>query len=199
MKIHIVGANGSMGERYQAIFRHLNVAFTCSDVFTPQVEFERCINAASGIVIAAPTEKHFELIVSLAHLGAPILCEKPLSKDLEQLLHIKRLVDSGSINLTMMAQYRYLDDPLSRGDSSYSYFRHGSDSLKWDCIQIIGLARGRVFLEGASPLWKCTLNGKKLSIADMDMAYISAVKAWLASPGDDIARLIEWHQKVMEF
>jgi len=41
------------------------------------------------------------------------------------------------------------------------------------------------------------LNGKSLSIADMDRAYVEFVKGWLKSPGDDVEKLVEYHEKVM--
>lgn len=198
MKIHIIGANGSMGKRYQAILKNLGMSFSTSDLHTTTEELASFTDKASGIIISTPTHTHFDFINRFATLKKPLLCEKPLSKNIDDLYEIRKLIDKG-LNLTMMAQYKFLDNPHSIGDSYYSYFRHGSDSLKWDCIQIIGLARGRVTIDGEGSIWKCAINGKKINLGDMDAAYISAVKTWLNKPGDDINGLIRWHQKVMEF
>lgn len=199
MNIHIVGANGSMGKRYSAILKYLGADFSTSDVDTSADRLAKYLLAADGIILATPTATHFEFLRCLRKMKKPILCEKPLTTSLEQLKIIEQYVSGESLNLTMMAQYRLLDGSAAVGDSSYNYFRHGGDSLKWDCIQIIGLARGAVKISDDSPIWKCKLNGRELSLGDMDQAYVSSVKNWMARPGDDFGRLREWHIKVVEF
>lgn len=197
MSILIIGSNGSMGRRYQAILKSLEVPFVCADAAE-----ERSIPAlaerSDGIIIATPTETHFGYIHNLHKLNKPILCEKPLSKSPQKLAFIKDLVKSDGLNLTMMMQYRVFDDEDHEGPSLYNYFNHGKDGIFWDCIQIIGLARGPVELLEFSPTWTCHLNGQRINIQHMDLAYVDFVKDWLKKPGDDIDEIIEIHNKVLE-
>lgn len=194
--ILVIGANGSMGTRYQAILKHLGAPFICVDIGSKLEDIRD--KTITGVIIASPTETHLSFIELFAALGVPILCEKPLSKNKSELQQIKSIVEEHNVNLTMTMQYKMLDQRDIDGDTEYNYFKHGNDGLSWDCIQIIGLARGQVFLREDSPIWKCTLNGNKLSIADMDQAYIDFVKHWLKEPGDDIDELIDIHEKVIK-
>lgn len=197
MSVLILGSEGSMGKRYQAILNHLDVEHSCADKNTKKSELFQLTKSAEKMIIATPTETHFDFLCEYAHLGIPILCEKPLSKNLFQLETIRSLVKDEGLNLTMTLQYKYLDTGVD-GPSYYNYFRHGSDGLLWDCLQVIGLARDSVTISEKSPVWKCALNGKKLNLSDMDRAYVDFVKQWLLFPGDDIDRIIEMHLKVME-
>lgn len=197
--ILVIGANGSMGKRYQAILKYLGKKPITSDIEDSPQTLDDKLLVSDGVIIATPTETHYELIDFCSDRKIPILCEKPLSKHPGELAGIKRLVESEKINLTMTMQYKLLDKPHSSGPSYYDYFRTGKDGLKWDCLQIIGLARGRVLLAGDSPIWKCTLNDHDLSFSDMDKAYVQFVKNWFDRPGDDLGKLMDIHQKVMEF
>ena len=197
--ILIVGSEGSMGRRYQAILRHLGIPFRKSDIDTPSKTFQRYCKEAEGIIVATPTDTHFDLVVSMAGLKVPILCEKPLSRNKNQLDLIRKLVEKHGLNLTMTAQYSMFDDKRTKGDTVYNYFRTGNDGLYWDCIQPIGLARGLVFVDNTSPIWTCRLNGKDLRLGDMDQAYVDFVDQWLLHPGCDIGEVIDMHHKVMEY
>ena len=189
-----------MGKRYQAILKHLDKKFTCADLHT---KFEQTIEMAKtsqGVIIASPTPSHFNYLDSFSTLKIPVLCEKPLSKSYEELVTIKEeLVKVRKMNLTMTMQYKMLDHKDTTGLSFYDYFRHGNDGLAWDCLQILGLARGPVQLKEDSPVWRCILNGRVLSLSDMDKAYVGFVRQWLTSPGDKIEELFEIHLKVMEY
>lgn len=196
--ILIIGANGSMGKRYQAILRSLEIPFDVSDIETTHVNLLEKINLCSGVIIATPTNSHLHFISLLFGKGKPVLCEKPLSMNSTELKHIKRFCQDG-LNLTMMMQYKYFITSEVNGPSSYDYFRHGNDGLSWDCIQIIGLARSSVSLKEESPIWKCKLNGLDLSLNNMDEAYVWAVQKWLDKPGDDIDELIKIHEKVAKY
>lgn len=200
MKVLIVGAEGSMGKRYQAIFNHLGVSTICVDKHTPSKEILEGAEKSQGIVLATPTDLHTNCLDVLSKFQLPILCEKPLTKDLEELKFIRdEIVKKRKINLTMTMQYEMLTQAGARGVSWYNYFRHGSDGLGWDCLQIIGLAKSSFVLEEKSPIWKCGINGQTLSLSDMDLAYLLFVQRWLSQPGDDISRLFDIHLKVMEF
>lgn len=189
-----------MGKRYQAILKYLEVDFSCADKDTSSASILEMARSSSGIIIATPTFMHMNCLEIFSHFKVPVICEKPLSKDLNELIFIKEeLVRNRKMNLTMTMQYDMLQVPGAYGESWYDYFRHGSDGLKWDCLQIIGLAKGKISLGEKSPIWKCGLNGRTLSLNDMDGAYCGFVRRWLSTPGDDISRLFDIHMKVMEF
>jgi hypothetical protein len=195
MSIVIFGSNGSMGKRYQTILNYLNIHHVDIDVSTDMYQDYKKID---GIIIATPTDTHLEFIKIFSDLKVPILCEKPLSTDFKEIEQIKALVDQG-LNLTMMNQYKLLDDPSSEGPSFYNYFRHGNDGLYWDCMQIIGLARGSIQIHESSPVWTCMLNGKALSLSDMDWAYVQYVQDWIQNPGQDFNEILLAHQKTISY
>lgn len=198
--IMIVGANGSMGGRYQAILKYLGKKFSCIDIDYKVDAFKKIADECEGVIIASPTPSHFFFLDLFSRRKIPVLCEKPLSTSRDHLEVIKDIfVNERGLNLTMMMQYKMLDQHDSDGNTSYDYFRHGNDGLIWDCLQPIALARGQVEIRGASPIWNCTLNGKKLSLGDMDKAYVDFVYRWLMNPGDDMDRLFDIHLKVMDW
>lgn len=200
MKVMIVGADGSMGKRYQAIFNHLEISTICVDKHTSTKDLFDGAEKAQAVVLATPTDLHAHCLDVFSQYQVPILCEKPLAKSIEELNFIRDvIVRERKVNLTMTMQYEMLVQPGARGNSWYDYFRHGNDGLGWDCLQIIGLAKSKFLLEEKSPIWKCGLNGQPLSLSDMDLAYVRFIQRWISQPGDDISRLFDIHLKVMEF
>lgn len=174
--ITLLGANGSMGRRYQAILRYLQAAYQAFD--REEFHLERVASAlrsSDRVIIATPTPSHLSLcaLVSVEAPGISILCEKPLATTREALEAMLVLP-----NLMMMAQYTLLDAHKD-GDTCYDYFHSGQDGLAWDCCQLIGLARGSVILRNESPIWRCTLNGRALSLDELEQAYVKFVAKWI--------------------
>lgn len=198
MSILIIGSEGSMGKRYQAILRFLGKDFKCVDQLHAPSYVDTLANKSTGVIIATPTKTHLEIIRRLAQSARPILCEKPLVKTEEELSDLMAEVKSNKIQLRMMMQYQMIASPAN-GETSYDYFRHGSDGLIWDCMQIISLARGKITLAESSPIWKCTINGKELSLSQMDMAYIEYLKLWFEKPAQDVSYLQQIHQKTIDY
>lgn len=176
--ILVVGAEGNMGTRYMTILKHLGIPAHGVDLGDPEDEVSLVPSSIDGIIIATPTNCHIANIRAFAKMKKPILCEKPISKDPEE---IKALFQEfPSLNLQMVYQYSILAQENCTGISSYNYFKHGGDGLIWDCIQIIGLAKGEIILEETSPEWHCIINGQRLSNSLMDMAYIQFIRKWVA-------------------
>lgn len=190
----IIGSQGSMGKRYQAILRFLEEPYDCFDPSLalssyPSEKFSR-------FIIASPTKTHLDWVKHLDRFNRPILCEKPLSKDLKEVDEIL----SCQSPISMMMQYAYLADKDSYGRSAYNYYHHGADGLIWDCFQVIALAKtNEIELREDSPIWKCIINGKKISRGDMDMAYVEAVRYWLKGFHVKRSDLRDWHHKVKAF
>ena len=189
--IALIGASGSMGSRYQAIMRYLEIPFICYDVddwrdaWILEGDFH-------SILIATPTECHYENIKYLSKLKVPILCEKPITKNPDELLTILEL----DCEIKCVNQYKYLCDSQSTGDSYYNYFRTGRDGLEWDCISIIALADKPPHLMNNSPKWSCMINGKELSSQDMDKAYVDMIREWYRKPEGDKNYIARAHDKV---
>lgn len=199
--IAIIGANGSMGKRYQAILKFLDVPFLCFDVDKPHEEIlKMCVRCKGGVILCTPTDTHAKFLHDLITLKVDkILCEKPITKDLNDLEDIYARAKEADITLTMVMQYScpLLIGRHNVGDTYYDYFRHGNDGLYWDCFQIIALAEGAIDLQESSPVWKCMINGKVLSIANMDKAYVWFIDMWLKGKiKQDPKDIIIMHQKV---
>jgi hypothetical protein len=192
----IIGSEGSMGKRYQAILKHLHEPFEKYDPklhgskFPDDREFKR-------FIIASPTDTHAMWVKKLDVYKRPILCEKPLSKDLEEVEDILQCESP----ITMMMQYYMLADKQSYGPSFYNFYHHGPDGMVWDCFQIIALAKGEVELHETSPIWKCMINGRNIQRGHMDGAYVEFVREWIRGglPALGRIQLMLWHRKVKEF
>jgi hypothetical protein len=191
----IIGSEGSMGKRYQAILRYLKEPFECYDTSfgcapkKPMYDYDR-------FIIATPTDTHHDLVMSLGPLNKPILCEKPLSKDIKEVLAMM----NAAPQLSIMMQYRKLVDPDNTpGLSWYDYFRHGNDGLVWDVFQIIALAKSDIVIREESPVWNCGINGEQLSLANMDAAYVRAVDDWLMGEKISDLEMFRYHRKVKAY
>lgn len=196
MSVLILGGKGNMGQRYQAVLKHLGVRFAVADVETSPADMKTLAAQSEGIIIATPTDTHTAYILSLAPLKKPILCEKPICKDPVELRSVLHEVKTQGCPFSMVYQYgMLLTTSGQRGLTFYDYFKHGSDGLAWDCIQVIGLARGDIKLEEESPIWRCAVNGERLHLGQMDKAYIEFIRRWMREPKQDLGALVAVHEK----
>lgn len=179
-KTLIIGALGSMGARYQAILGYLGLEFECVDKEDSEESIISKAQKSSEIIICTPTETHFSYLKKLIPLQIPILCEKPISKNLMEMEEILDYVEAFKTKFSMAFQYSELiPKDQSSGRSYYNYFRSGRDGIVWDCLQIIALAKGDVVLLNESPIWKCMINGLELNLSDMDAAYVTFIEKWI--------------------
>jgi len=181
MSYLIIGSKGSMGKRYEAIFKYLKEPVVGVD---KEISIKAIVDLAKdsdGIILATPTDTHYAFLMKLLPLGVSILCEKPITRDLQELSKILEVANKCKTPLTMVNQYRELvsEADMSHGLTEYDYFRTGSDGLAWDCLNIVGLAKDQINLKNKSPIWRCKINGTSLKISDMDFAYVSMIRKWL--------------------
>lgn len=200
--ILVLGHKGNMGQRYTTILDHLQQEWMGLDVANGPLEkgtiseaMERC----DGCIVATPTDAHVSNLLALVDSHKPVLCEKPICKDLDTLELVLRLYNERKTPLTMVLQYEELLNKFSKGISYYNYFRTGKDGLYWDCVQIIGLANDEVEVKNTSPIWKCQINGQWLSIQDMDRAYINNVQRFLSGEYMNLKRIYEIHERVTKY
>lgn len=193
MSILIVGADGNMGHRYRAIMRYLGKEVLGTDRQHNRHHVKAMAEKSEGIIVATPTATHVDIIRDLIPLGKPILCEKPVTKDVSQIKELAK--ELGNTPFRMVFQYSLLAEKNRIGRSYYDYFKHGSDGLGWDCMQVIAISRQRPDLGEESPIWKCMINGKPLQIGHMDAAYIAYCQEWFKKPSQDMGEIIAAHEK----
>jgi hypothetical protein len=201
--IALIGSEGSMGKRYQAILTHLKQDYFPYDL--TRMPQEELINHAkttcARFIIATPTDTHTSYLKALLPTRTPILCEKPVTKDLDEIEELHEWCEENKYSYNMVMQYKELEITTEPDRvSGYNYFRHGNDGLTWDCMQIIGLAKGPVVLGEDMPIWMCSINGKYLNIRDMDQAYVAHIQKWLVGALDQpMNEILAMHRKVHEF
>lgn len=200
MSILIVGSEGSMGKRYQAILNYLGKEWHGIDIGSSYEMMEDAYKRASAFIIATPTDTHLSCIYKVRRLGKPILCEKPITKEVSKLKQLFQDLDFAKVPFHMMYQYKNLIPHyvLGEGKSYYNYFRHGNDGLVWDALQIIGLSKNDPVLEEDSPIWKCRINGHFLSLNYMDEAYVTSVIDFIKGVPQDYGEIIAMHEKASE-
>jgi len=198
--ILLIGSEGSMGKRYQAILKHLNIPYIARDKNSKTSFVDDVLNSEK-VIVATPTETHALIVHSCIMVGRDVLCEKPIAKSSDTVAYLCDLALKYNIKLNMVFQYGEIarrTDEIK--NTSYDYFRTGNDGLAWDCLQILALASGPVTLKNESPIWKCTINDQELSIQSMDHAYLKFIKKWYQG---DIYQphecIIDCHKKVEEY
>lgn len=198
--LFIVGIEGNMGRRYQAVARYLGIDCSGCDISSSRVE--RIPPKDALVLIATPTERHLNDCFSYLASGEhDVLCEKPIVKTRDDLEKLK------GINLDRLYMvnnycYTYKDDiNLYEDHTRYDYYMSGKDGLVWDCIQLFGLAKGPVFLNNTSPIWNCVINGKFLQRQIIDESYVAMIidffherkHLWSGQ------KIIEIHEKVLKY
>ena len=182
-----------MGSRYRTILTHMGIPFKGVDTDFWDENYFKQNHDFHSVIIATPTDTHCELIKFFHQFDIPMLCEKPITMDEDELREIVALEPK----LRMVCQYKYiLKDPGAMGATHYNYFRTGDDTLAWDCISIIGLADGCANISNDSPIWQCSINGNELSLSDMDGAYCKMIRDWVSGPTEDLAFIYHAHMKV---
>jgi hypothetical protein len=202
--VYIVGNKGNMGRRYGAILDYLGVPHTGHDrAKEGRTVFRSDYKKATHFIIATPTDRHIDDIKFLLklQLNKPILCEKPLSLDLGSILDLERFIKEDAALVSMVNQYKYMADEACVGVTCYDYFKTGNDGLAWDCINIIGLAKTKpLYIKNESPIWRASINGKKLSLSMVDEAYVAMIKDFLSREYVcNWAYSVKAHEKVIEW
>jgi len=178
------------------VFNHLGIdplRIDLGERWPPDSSFD-------SVLICTPTKSHIDDIVIASRTGLPILCEKPIATNLDDVLTLCDWVEKEGVNLSMVNQYRQLG-PFHEGWSYYNYWNTGKDGLAWDCISILALAKGRAVLGNDAAIWTCAINGRNLNLAEMDIAYIRMIKEWLAfgKTAEDVNYIREAHKKAAAY
>lgn len=193
MKILILGSEGSMGTRYRACLTHLGYSYDTFDVRV-NGSFHPPFDKYTHVAICTPTHTHFELLKELIPMNKEILCEKPITKNIEELILIKNLIEKHKSRVIMMLQYSMLVEESLKHGSHYNYYKTGNDGLYWDCLQILHLSNDVPKIKNTSPIWSCAINGKELRIGKMDYAYVVFLQKWIVGTiKQDFDKIIKSH------
>ena len=199
--IFLMGSEGSMGKRYQAIFRYLELDYIPFDHYKG-IGYSEDINKCDKVLIAIPTDYHSFVLRNIIPMGKDILCEKPVCKSSKEVSDILDLVKKSDSKFNMVFQYGEIaaNNLNPHQYTYYDYFRTGNDGLAWDCLQIVALASGPIKLKDQSPIWKCEINDQQLELSSMDYAYVKFIKKWaLGHLEQDHEWLIGIHKKVEDY
>jgi hypothetical protein len=196
-KIALWGANGGMGRRYTSIIEWLGHEVLPIEFDTSFGEALHFCDEADAIIVATPTDSHVDICRGILHLEKPILCEKPVSRNIFELNRfLEELKGFSNTPFQMINQYELLYDATSTGDTVYNYYNSGGDGLYWDCINLIGLANGPIIIRDRSPYWCAKINGVSLKRGAIDGSYVNMIKNWLVCPIDNLEYIQETHLKV---
>jgi hypothetical protein len=195
-KIFIFGNKGNMATRYKFYLEYLGCKVTGYDK-DEAFDLSELISS-DGVMICTPTNHHIDdlFYLHMHHPKKPILCEKAISTSIPEV----ETICNTDLNLRMINQYEYWANYFEPSAAThYNYFRHGGDGLAFDCINIIGLANASCKLDESSPIWSCAINGKRLSLDDMDRAYIWNLSDWLLKEDENKDYIRHVHRKVYQW
>jgi len=173
-----------MGQRYSRIVKML-----AHEPVEADIGDRADMTGITHVIIATPTATH-ETLIRQAIEGSVIqlnrlhiLCEKPIVKNMTALQGLYDTAERYGSNLYCVNQYAHLPEAeifeQKDGRTTYDYFKHGPDGLHWDCFQMYALARGELFIDEKSLIWKCYINGVPIDLRNMDRAYIYMIEDFL--------------------
>lgn len=197
----ILGYRGSMGRRYAAILEYLGHPwFGIEEMNQHYCGVKKMhmsdlpVRSYHSIINCTPTMMHLYTMKKYNKLNLPILCEKPISLKMDDV----RFIIEQNWNVSMVNQYKYLVDENDSGETYYNYYNSGRDGIEWDCLNIIGLAKEKPKISNGSPYWHCMINGKKLTLEQVNRAYVAMIKDWLEIQRPDFDYIMKAHGRASE-
>lgn len=211
--ILVVGGNGNMGRRYCKILGAHAIDHKILDLNNLH-HAKFLIEECSKMIIATPTELHEQYIEKALDRGIDVLCEKPISKNLNFVRSLRgkqvkmvnnyfyaygkalarQLKTIGEFEL----QWHKLDGLREKRieDTTYNYHYSGQDGIGWDCIQLIQYALGRVHFKNKSVVWSASINGVQLHLEDVLNGYTQMIIDFVTDtfPKQDWEKIIDAHQ-----
>lgn len=180
MKILIIGSKGNMGRRYVAICKYLgHEVIECDlhnikDIYDMPPQVDRAI-------IATPINQHYMWCEYCIYNKIPFLCEKPISKNIEEIKELIRLSEENHVNGRMVCNWKFVvrGIPLTQGNNDiyFNYYNTGKDGF-WDLIQPVYLSRKFIF-KNKSPYYQCLIGMVPANQYDFDWAYFIMIDKWL--------------------
>jgi len=166
--IALFGGNGSIGSRYAAILRHMDVDYKVIEIDDDLPEFAQ----TTKCIIATPTDTHVDIINQIPD-SIPILCEKPIDRNPNKIPKRK--------NCYMVNNYYHvmkIKGILPPYSVWYNYYKTGKDGLLWDCCQLVYLDE-EARIETKSPRWNLSVNREWIKYRDLEESYVRMVSDFL--------------------
>lgn len=195
MKILILGSLGSMGKRYTAIVKWLGHTPVCYDAAMGKFS----VSLYKGIdhaIVATPTDTHYEWCNSLINMGIPTLCEKPVSKNIDEIKALITWAKERNTDVRMVCNWAFTvkktfeeffagTTPMWKPNSNtirYNNYHTGKDGLYWDAIQLVYLSKSKrhLHLYTESPTLSALFNDQySIGLDDIASSYIEMIMEWL--------------------
>lgn len=146
MNICIIGNSGNMGSRYQ---KKIESIVSTQPIHITGYEIDDFNNKkplpiANKFLVCTPTNSHYEVLKFVMDQSrAPILCEKPISKNINEVMELCDIAQNKKIRLNMVNNWSLVTiPPLERNRNCiyYSCSNTGKDGLPYDLIQLLHLA-----------------------------------------------------------
>lgn len=196
MKILVIGSKGNMGKRYVAILKYLGheVVGLDLDNFEDVFNYEKnditiprnlltLKEPVDRAIIATPIDKHYEWCVWCINNKIPFLCEKPISKNLDEIKILIDFSEKNGVDGRMVCNWAFINsyETLLPNDNGITldYYNTGKDGF-WDLIQPVYLGK-KFTLQKKSPAYICTINGHIVNQYNFDWSYVNMLKKWIVN------------------
>lgn len=163
----LIGGEGNIGRRYQAIYKSLGIPFSVWDLPNLGSELPRHFD---NYVICSPTETHLGYVRYLINLGKRFICEKPLATN-------PITEDLGYKNGFMVCNYLFMTRGLNAPRIFYDYYNTGRDGMFWDACQLLYL-NPKAIIRNKSPIWKLKINRRLIPYAELERSYLRMIRAF---------------------
>jgi len=145
MRVLVIGSNGRMGKLYAAIVRYLGHEVVPHDTDTGPIPNRAKYEKA---IIATPIDTHHEYCKWLAERKCDFLCEKPISKNIDEVCEIAGMCEADGVNGFMVSNWAFAIGASGNsvdGIKIHTY-NTGNDG-DWDLIQPLWLLKDSSSLE----------------------------------------------------
>ena len=184
----LVGHRGNMGRRYAAILDCLGVNWIGTENLAEDYPnsisvHDRFLDTIfSHIIVATPTDTHTSILRYLHTFPGPVLCEKPITKD----VNYEMVLPYYPNNLFMVNNYNFIefhnDQQNDYNITWYDFYNSGKDGLAWDCLQLIVLDNGGMLqFKNESPVWSAGIDGLKIVRDSIDRSYVKMIDAFISN------------------
>lgn len=193
--ILLIGGNGSIGRRYQAILEYLEEPYIVHDF--PFLVSECNWPDFDKAIIASPTNTHEHYCNLLSRMNKPFLCEKPLSKDVEASRRISEECKNGFVVNNYAFVNTSVGFPPIPATIDYDFYNTGRDGLVWDVCQLVYLAyisKAELMVIRKSYTWHFQLNHWKVPYDCIEASYMQMIRAFLTDNHGRLWNLKQGHQ-----
>lgn len=200
-KVLIIGSKGNIGRRYVSIMQTYNIDGYEYDIINIKESVHDLIDKSTHVLIATPPESHVHYINLALSKGKYVLCEKPISYNLDDIKYLHNHPNKDKLNMVcnwiFLPQYDIILQPNSY-TIEYNWFYYGKNA--WDLIQPLYLSH--TFTYHSYPLFSVKVDNEMFTQQDFNYSYLKMIKAWLGKREllwgiDDIEKShIKMHDRV---